>query len=95
MSKRKNKHITAQGVKLVLGIIGTIVPIFAAFFSIGWYFRGNILSVEFHEKEMQLYNLHQQIDDRYKEEIRQLELEKRELEKEIFYLRNEILKKEK
>ena len=42
---------------------------------------------------MQLYTLHRQIDEGYKDEIRQLEAEKRTLEKEIYELRKESLKK--
>lgn len=80
--------------KVILEIIGCAFAVLGGVFWAGWYAHSTIASVEFHEKEMQLYHLHQQIEDGYKNEIRQLEADKRELEKEVYELRKETINKE-
>lgn len=79
----------------VLKNVGYLIGLIGSGFWAGWYIHGNKLSVEFHEQQMHLYNLHQQIDDGYKNDIRQLESEKRVLEKEVYGLRKELLKDNK
>lgn len=91
---KKKQHKDLQNTWKTISTIGSVaIAIFCAGFWAGWYIHGNVSSVEFHEKEMQLYNLHRQMDEGYKDEIRQLEAEKRTLEKEIYELRKESLKK--
>ena len=90
MPKEKKTNIISNKAKIILEILGVGVSISAFVFWAGWYTHSCISSVEFHEKEMQLYNLHQQIDDSYKNEIKQLEADKRYLEKELFELRKEL-----
>ena len=93
MTKKKQHKDLQTTWKTISTIVSVAIAIFCAGFWAGWYIHGNISSVEFHEKEMQLYNLHRQIDEGYKDEIRQLEAEKRTFEKEIYELRKESLKK--
>ena len=93
MTKKKQHKDLQTTWKTRSTIVSVAIAIFCAGFWAGWYIHGNVSSVEFHEKEMQLYNLHRQIDEGFKDEIRQLEAEKRTLEKEIYELRKESLKK--
>jgi cell division protein FtsB len=93
MTKKKQHKDLQTTWKTISTIVSVAIAIFCAGFWAGWYIHGNVSSVEFHEKEMQLYNLHRQIDEGYKNEIRQLEAEKRILEKEIYELRKESLKR--
>lgn len=92
MVNRKKQNNQVVSWKSVFEIIGLFFAVFGGGFSAGWYIHGNVSSVEFHEKEMQLYNLHHEIDDRYENRIGKLEAEKRELEKELYELRKENLK---
>ena len=93
--KKKQKNNNSAHSKCVTIIISIAIPLIPLIFWAGWYTHSNISSVEFHEKQMQLYNSHQQIDEGYKNDIRQLESEKRELEKELYELRQEKLKNNK
>ena len=93
MTKKKQHKDLQTTWKTISTIVSVAIAIFCAGFWAGWYIHGNVSSVEFHEKEMKIYNLHRQIDEGYKDEIRQLEAEKRTLEKEIYELRKESLKK--
>lgn len=95
MVKSKKKNTNLNEFWHFLKNIGYAFAIFAGGFSAGWYIHRNISSVEFHEKEMQLYNLHQQMDERKNMEIIQLESDKRDLEKELYNLRKESLKQTK
>lgn len=88
--KKRNKTSSENNkneIWVLLKKWGYLIPILIFVFWAGWYTHSNLSSIEFHEKEMQLYNLHQQQEDRYKNEIRQLEYEKRELEKELYEIR--------
>ncbi len=89
---QKKKVKNSSSFLTVLKYTGYVLGLIGSGFWAGWYIHGNKLSVEFHEQQMHLYNLHQQIDDGYKNDIRQLESEKRELEKEVYELRKESLK---
>lgn len=89
--KNRNKGIPQHNWLYYLKLFGIAIPIIGGVFWAGYYTHSNIASVEMHEKEMQLYKTHLDIDEGLKKEIRQLESEKRELEKEIHQLRKENL----
>ena len=69
MAKKKQHKDLQTTSKTISTIVSIAIAIFGAGFWAGWYIHGNVSSVEFHEKEMQLYNLHRQIDEGYKDAL--------------------------